>query len=208
MEHRKPLQDPADDLQKSATFASLDARLSKDASEDPAPHGAHALMDATRRASHSLMNHLSGSSVTRPDPALRSPPRRATHTGTASANGALQRTSTIRFEEPFRSRTWQPNVPLSSITHDSKEDESPRTTVLPVESPSTATASSATAPQSVPLRDLAQTSAPRPPDSRSERTIQRAATENTSIFGNLSRRLSSALPSRHGSGVEDPSLPV
>jgi hypothetical protein len=209
MEHRKPLQDPADELQKSATFASLDARLSQDATDDNSSHGAHAFIDITRRASHSLMNHLTSATLTRPEPVLRSPSRRATHTGTAPANGSLRRTSTIRFEEPFgRSRTWQPDAALSSITHDPKEDESLRATVLSVENPSAAPVPSATPTQSVPLRDLARTRPPRPAETRAERVIQRSTTESTSVLGSLGRRLSSALPSRQGTGANSTDLPV
>ncbi|KIW76671.1 hypothetical protein Z517_09115 [Fonsecaea pedrosoi CBS 271.37] len=190
-------------MQKVATFASLEARLSMDLGHEPSLRGSHGFSQATRRMSYSIGSYLPGIAA-----------RQASHTMARSLPRLSpfpeeptipQRTSTVKFDEPFSSsmkwqngdstRTRAPNFEKSSSNHSSiSPTESPPYPAVVVRSPNGSTLSS---PSSTTLK---------PPEWRRERSVSPRSGPRGSrfLFGRLGSRLSSALPSPRSSQPGSP----
>lgn len=98
-------------IRKAATHASLEARLSLDLHHEPSLRGSHGFIQATRRMSQTIGNHLPGAAGRRSSPAAI---QHSTKLPTCSEEemGEMarqrQRSSTVKFEEPLYSPTkWR-----------------------------------------------------------------------------------------------------
>lgn len=98
-------------LQKAATFASLEARLSQDLSNDTSLRGSQGFIAATtRRMSQSLSNHLPGAAARRASlAAVQVSPVLPTYSEEMNQMSRHRhRSSTVKFEEPLYSPTkWR-----------------------------------------------------------------------------------------------------
>lgn len=219
--HHQGLRDQPG-IHKSATFASLEARLSQDLHNESPLGGSQGLAQATRRMSQSISNHLHGSGgrfrsqqpITAPMPML---PRPSTYRqGEEGARSQPQladyrsRSSTIKFEEPFAQSTKFPanGSPLTTTVRDLEKSTSNLSNLSPTETPAGPVVV-LTTPNESPGSSPPQRALLRPPDSRRERSLSPLGVGSArSLFGRLSGRLSSAMPSPKTSEPASPKEPV
>ncbi|KAJ9614009.1 hypothetical protein H2200_002145 [Cladophialophora chaetospira] len=189
------------EMHKSATFASLEGRLSQDLSHELSLRGSQGFVQATRRMSQSLASHLHPSGGRHPSqPATQLPPRLSAYPGSPNGlGGNRQRSSTVKFEEPFSSPSkWRTAESQVTTVHDFEKSSSNISAISPTEIPPIPDlpAFVLTTPDGSPLPSPPQPSMLRPPDSRRERSLSPfGGVRGRSIFGRLGSRLSSALPS-------------
>ncbi|EXJ54439.1 hypothetical protein A1O7_09778 [Cladophialophora yegresii CBS 114405] len=204
LEHKMPHLEVQPEMHKSATFASLEGRLSQDLTHEPSLRGSQGFMQATRRMSQTITNHLQGASGRHSSQAAtRMPPRLST-----SQNGLAGdrlRSSTIKFEEPFSSPTkWRTEELQITTVRDLEKTNSNISAISPTESPALP-AVILTTPNGSPLPSPPQKGLLRPPDSRRERSLSPLGGGGArSLFGRLGGRLSSALPSPKSSEPGSP----
>jgi hypothetical protein len=191
LEHKMPHGEMQAEMQKSATFASLEGRLSQDLTHQPSLLGSPGLIHATRRVSQSLANHLhtSGTRHVSQIP-TQSTGRLSAFPGEVAV--MRQRSSTIQFEEPFSSQrtTATQIIPIPEF----EKSSSNISAISPLESPPPAVILTKPDGKSLPARP--QRGLLRAPDSRTERSpspLSRSA--GMSLFARLSNRLSSTVPS-------------
>ncbi|KIW93125.1 uncharacterized protein Z519_05730 [Cladophialophora bantiana CBS 173.52] len=194
-------------VHKVATFASLEARLSQDLSHEPSLRGSHGLMQATRRMSQSIGSHLPGGAGRHASqPAAQTPSRLCK---LPEELGELaktpQRFSTIQFDEPFSSSTkWQTEGSPRTTVRDLEKSFSNLSTISPTDSPPLPAVVVRT-PNGSPMPSRSRATL-RPPEWRRERSLspRSGARGSRSLFGRLSSRLSSALPSPRSSEPGSP----
>ena len=197
LEHQLHHNGAQGQIHKAATFASLEGRLSQDMSHDPSLLGSQGFMQATRRMSQSLTSHLYGSSgKTAGRSTTLPPPRLSTFPEEPNLVGSRQRSSTIKFEEPFSSPTrWRTDESQVVTVHDFEKSSSDISAISPTEGPAIP-AFVLTMPDGSPLPSTLQSGLLRPADLRRERSRSPlSGSRGRSLFGRLGSRISSALPS-------------
>ncbi len=189
------------ELHKSATFASLEGRLSQDLSHDLSLRGSQGFMQATRRVSQSITSHLHPSGGRHASqPVTQMPPRSSMYPGAPNGlAGTRERSSTIKFEEPFSSPArWRTAESHVTTVHDFEKSNSNISAISPTEIPDLPDLPAVilTTPNGSPMPSPPQRGMLRPPDSRRERSLSPfSGGGGRSLFGRLGSRLSSALPS-------------
>jgi hypothetical protein len=195
------------EMHKSATFASLEGRLSQDLTHEPSLGGSQGFMQATRRMSQSITSHLHGAGGRHPSQAAtRMPPRLSTcPEGPNDLVGGRQRSSTIKFAEPFSSPSrWRIGESQVTTVGDLEKFNSDNSVISPTESPALP-AVVLTTPNGSPLPSPPQRGLLRPPNSRRERSLSPLSGGGArSLFGRLGSRLSSAIPSPKSSEAGSP----
>ena len=198
LERKVPHHNGQPELHKSATFASLEGRLSQDLSHELSLRGSQGFMQTTRRVSQSIASHLhpsGGRHASQPAPQI--PPRMSTYPGGPNGlAGTRERSSTIKFEQPFSSPArWRTAESQVTTVHDFEKSDSNISAISPTEIPNLP-AVILTTPDGSPLPSPPQRGMLRPPDSRRERSLSPfGGGGGRSLFGRLGSRLSSALPS-------------
>ncbi|OAP54629.1 hypothetical protein AYL99_11077 [Fonsecaea erecta] len=194
-------------MQKVATFASLEARLSQDLGQEPSLRGSHGFTQATRRMSHSIGNYLPGIATRH---ASQLPGQSIPRLSTFPEEPRLpRRSSTIKFDEPFSSSTkWQALEPPRATVQDFEKSFSNLSGISPTETPPMPAVIVQT-PNGSPLLSPSRARL-RPPEWRRERSVspRSGPRDSRSLFGRLSSRLSSALPSPRSSEPGSPMEPV
>ncbi|EXJ82421.1 hypothetical protein A1O3_06234 [Capronia epimyces CBS 606.96] len=190
-------------IQKTATYASLEARLSHDLSVDTSLRGSQGFLQATtRRMSQTISSHLPGT--------VRRPPQAATHeeplaklpTYSEEMSEAARehpRSSTIKFEEPLYSPTrgrgadaeedvqngpvrWRTEESNRTTLQDLGQSESDSSPASPNTSPPIIVSDAA--PVSTPVTGLAV-----PVDTRNRtRSVSPGNTGSMSVFRRLTER--------------------
>ena len=198
LKHKKPRHGGQPELHKSATFASLEGRLSQDLSHELSLRGSQGFMQATRRVSQSITSHLHPSGGRHASqPATQLPPILSSYAGGPNGlAGSRQRSSTVKFEEPFSNPArWRTAESQVTTVHDFEKSNSNISAISPTEIPDLP-ALVLTTPNGSPLPTPPQRGMLRPPDSRRERSLSPfSGGGGRSLFGRLGSRLSSALPS-------------
>ncbi|OCT48370.1 Mg2+ transporter protein CorA-like/Zinc transport protein ZntB [Cladophialophora carrionii] len=208
LEHKMPHLEVQPEMHRSATFASLEARLSQELSQEPSLRGSQGFMQATRRMSQTITNHLHGASGRHSSQAAtRMPPRLSTYPESQKGlAGGRMRSSTIKFEEPFSSpMKWRTEESQATTVRDFEKSTSNISAISPTEIPALP-AVVLTSPNGSPLPSPPQRGLLRPADSRRRgRSLSpRNGGGARSLFGRLGGRLSSALPSPKSSEPGSP----
>ena len=185
-------------VHKSATFASLDGRLSQDLAQGSSLLGSQGLMQATRRMSQSIAQHLHGSSSkTTAQNTAQIPPKLSTFSEESNGYpGSRRRSDAVKFDEPFSSPPrWQTDQSQVVTVHDFEKSNSDISAISPTEGPAVpavvlTTVDGMSSPPAVDRRRL------RAPESRRDRSRSPlGGSGRRSLFGRLTSRISSALPS-------------